>query len=93
MNLNEKSKTYRRKILKYIFNAKAGHTGGSLSIIDILNVLYNKIMNITPENFESRERDRFVQSKGHCVEALYVVLADKGFFPEEDLLTLCKYNS
>ncbi len=93
MNLEEKSKEYRRKILKYIFYAKAGHTGGSLSIIDILNVLYNKIMNVNPENWDSNQRDRYIQSKGHCVEALYVVLADKGFFPEDDLLTLCKYDS
>jgi transketolase len=92
-DLSEKSKIYRRKILKYIYNAKAGHTGGSLSIIDILNVLYNRIMNINPENWDSKTRDRYVQSKGHCVEALYVVLADKGFFPEEDLLTLCQFNS
>ncbi|MCP9770424.1 transketolase [Lacihabitans sp. LS3-19] len=89
----EKSVEYRRNIIKYIFNAKAGHTGGSLSVVDILNVLYNRIMNVSPENFDSNERDRFVQSKGHCVEALYVVLADQGFFPEEDLLTLCKFNS
>jgi transketolase len=91
--LEKKSIEYRRKILKYIYNAKAGHTGGSLSIIDILNVLYNETLNVNPENFGSNLRDRYVQSKGHCVEALYVVLADKGFFPEEDLLTLCKYNS
>src|SRR6218665_1382608 len=91
--LEEKSKLYRRNILKYIYNAKAGHTGGSLSVIDILNVLYNRIMNVSPENFDSNMRDRYVQSKGHCVEALYVVLADKGFFAEEDLLTLCKYES
>jgi transketolase len=89
----EKSKIYRRKILKYIYNAKAGHTGGSLSIIDILNVLYNRVMNVDPKNFDDNYRDRYVQSKGHCVEALYVVLADKGFFPEDDLLTLCKYKS
>lgn len=93
MNLKEKSKEYRRKILKNIFNAKAGHTGGDLSIIDILNVLYNRIMNVGPENWDSPLRDRYVQSKGHCVEALYVVLADKGFFPEEDLLTMCQYKS
>jgi transketolase len=89
----EKAVEYRRNIIKYIFNAKAGHTGGSLSVVDILNVLYNRIMNVSPENFDSNERDRFVQSKGHCVEALYVVLADQGFFPEEDLLSLCKFNS
>lgn len=88
-----KSIQYRKKILKYILGAKAGHTGGSLSSTDILNVLYNEVLNVSPENFKSPDRDRYVQSKGHCVEALYVVLADKGFFPEEDLNTLCKYQS
>lgn len=91
--LQAKSKTYRKSILKYIYKAKAGHTGGSLSCIDILNVLYNDTMNVNPENFKSGDRDRYIQSKGHCVEALFVVLADKGFFPESDLDTLCKYQS
>jgi len=88
-----KSIEYRKNILKYIFHANAGHTGGSLSCIDILNVLYNHVMNVSPENFKSADRDRYIQSKGHSVEALFVVLADKGFFPESDLNTLCKYNS
>ncbi|WP_025764488.1 transketolase [Dyadobacter tibetensis] len=92
-SLREKSLLYRRNIIKYIYHAKAGHTGGSLSIVDILNVLYNEIMQVSPENFTSPTRDRYVQSKGHCVEALYVVLADLGFFPEEDLRTLCQYES
>ena len=91
--LKIKSVEYRQKILKYIYHAKAGHTGGSLSCIDILNVLYNKVMNVSPANFDDPGRDRYVQSKGHSVEALYVVLADQGFFPEEDLLTLCRYQS
>ncbi len=91
--LAERSITYRKKILKYIVGAKAGHTGGSLSCIDILNVLYNEVLNVGPQNFTSPNRDRYIQSKGHCVEALYVVLADKGFFPESDLETLCKYKS
>jgi transketolase len=91
--LKQRSVTYRKKILKYIVGAKAGHTGGSLSCIDILNVLYNEVMNVGPENFTSPDRDRYIQSKGHCVEALFVVLADKGFFPETDLETLCKYKS
>ncbi|MEN0052019.1 MAG: transketolase [Mucilaginibacter sp.] len=96
MTVNEltaKSVTYRKKILQYIVGAKAGHTGGSLSCIDILNVLYNNTLNVSPENFTSPDRDRYIQSKGHCVEALYVVLADKGFFPEDDLNTLCRYKS
>lgn len=91
--LTIKSIQYRKKILKYILGAKAGHTGGSLSATDILNVLYNEVLNVSPGNFTSPDRDRYVQSKGHCVEALYVVLADKGFFPETDLETLCKYQS
>jgi transketolase len=91
--LVQKSITYRKKILKYIVGAKAGHTGGSLSCVDILNVLYNHVLNVSPEDFFSPDKDRYIQSKGHCVEALFVVLADKGFFPEEDLNTLCKYKS
>jgi transketolase len=91
--LNIKSISYRKNILKYIFYANAGHTGGSLSCIDILNVLYNDVMNVNPGNFTSPDRDRYIQSKGHSVEALFVVLADKGFFPESDLNTLCKYQS
>jgi transketolase len=87
------SAKYRYKLLYYIKKANAGHTGGSLSCIDILNVLYNEILNVSPENFNDPDRDRFVQSKGHSVEALYVVLADKRFFPEEDLNTLCQYKS
>ena len=91
--LKAKSINYRKNILKYIFHANAGHTGGSLSCIDILNVLYNHTMNISPENFRSPDRDRYIKSKGHSVEALFVVLADKGFFPESDLNSLCKYKS
>lgn len=88
-----KSIGYRKKILQYIYGANAGHTGGSLSCVDILSVLYNCILNFSPENSKSVDRDRYIQSKGHSVEALYVVLADQGFFPESDLETLCGYNS
>jgi len=91
--LIRKSVQYRRNILKYIVGAKAGHTGGSLSCVDILNVLYNYTMNVSPESFTSPDRDRYIQSKGHTVEALFVVLADQGFFPESDLETLCRYQS
>jgi transketolase len=73
--------------------ANAGHTGGSLSCTDILNVLYNDILGVTPENFSDRNRNRYIQSKGHSVEALYVVLADLGFFPVKDLETLCRAGS
>ena len=93
IELQIKSVQYRLKILKYIKLAKAGHTGGSLSCTDILNVLYNDVLNVSPENFSNKNRDRYIQSKGHSVEALYVVLADKKFFPESDLDTLCKSGS
>jgi transketolase len=92
-DLIKKSIHYRKNIVRYIYHANAGHTGGSLSCIDILNVLYNYVMNVNPANFDSMDRDRYIQSKGHSVEALFVVLADKGFFPVADLETLCKYNS
>lgn len=67
--LRIKSAQYRKKTLQYIVGAKAGHTGGSLSSLDILNVLYNYVLNVGPENFSSPDRDRYIQSKGHCVEA------------------------
>ena len=91
--LKLKSIEYRKTILRIIKQARAGHTGGDLSSIDILNVLYNNVMNVSPATFADPNRDRYVQSKGHCVEALYTVLADQGFFPPEELDTLCKYRS
>ena len=88
-----KSLRYRRRILEIIKHAGAGHTGGGLSCIDILNVLYNRILRVSPASFSDPRRDRYIQSKGHCVEALYVVLADRGFFPASELSTLCQYQS
>ena len=88
-----KSIRYRRRILEIIKQAGAGHTGGSLSCIDILNVLYNRVLRVSPATFKDPDRDRYIQSKGHSVEALFVVLADKGFFPDAQLETLCQYQS
>jgi len=88
-----KSWVYRRRLLEIIKHAGAGHTGGGLSCIDILNVLYNRVLNVSPATFTDPRRDRYVQSKGHCVEALYVVLADRGFFASAELETLCRYQS
>lgn len=93
LELQQKSVKYRLALLKYIKMAKAGHTGGDLSCADILNVLYNDVLNVSPETFKDINRDRYVQSKGHAVEILYVVLADQGFFPESDLETMCRYKS
>lgn len=91
--LARKSIAYRKTILTIIKQANAGHTGGSLSCVDILNVLYNQVMNVAPQTMRSPDRDRYVHSKGHSVEALYTVLADRGFFPREELDTLCKAGS
>jgi transketolase len=91
--LQAKSLLYRKTLLKLIYSSKAGHTGGSLSCVDLLNVLYNHVMDITPQNFNEMDRDHYIHSKGHAVEALYAVLADKGFFPWEDLETVEKYGS
>ena len=96
MNNNElklKSIEYRKTILEIIHRSGAGHTAGSLSCIDILNVLYNNILNINPENFHLIDRNRYVQSKGHTVEALYAVLCDNNFFTKKDLSRLNKFNS
>jgi transketolase len=91
--LQLKSVQLRRKTLAAIYEAGAGHTGGSLSCLDILNVLYNRILNVSPDRVSDPNRDRYVQSKGHSVEGLYAVLADRGFFPEAELKTICHYKS
>jgi transketolase len=91
--LQLKAVRLRKLTLEAIFEAGAGHTGGGLSCLDVLNVLYNRILNVSPGTFSSPTRDRYVQSKGHSVEALYAVLADRGFFPEADLKTICHYQS
>lgn len=83
-----KAKTYelRQNALDIVTSGRGGHIGGDMSVIDILSTLYFRIMNISPELFSSPLRDRFVMSKGHSVEALYAVLAEKGFFPLEEVL-------
>jgi len=91
--LQTKALQQRRRVLQIIKHAGAGHTGGSLSCVDILNVLYNRVLRVSPETFTDPNRDRYIQSKGHSVEALYAVLADRGFFPQAELETLCRYQS
>ena len=91
--LRLKSIRLRKRLLQVIYHAGAGHTGGSLSCLDILIVLYHRILQVSPESFGDPHRDRYIQSKGHSVEALYVVLADRGFFPEPELDSLCRYQS
>ena len=83
----------RKGIIEGTFNAKSGHPGGSLSIAEILAYLYRSEMNIDPENPDMADRDRFVLSKGHAAPALYAALANRGFFPVDDLKTLRKSDS
>lgn len=92
--LTRKSNELRKDIIEMMQKSKAGHVGGDLSVVDILNVLYNKIMNVTPENFKDSNRDRFLLSKGHCADALFVVLGDKGFFDKQEAIdTFSQYQS
>lgn len=93
LELQEKTNRMRINILKMLCEAGSGHPGGSLSSIDILTVLYNKVMNHDPQNPQWIERDRFILSKGHVCPALYAVLADCGYFDEKELATLRKYGS
>ena len=84
----------RKNIVDMIMEGKGGHIGGDMSVIDTLIALYFDAMNISPENQDDPDRDRFVMSKGHCVEALYAVLAAKGFFPiEEVIANFSKFGS
>ena len=80
-------------VIEGVYNAKAGHPGGSLSICDLLAYLYNGEMSIDASNPHMEDRDRLVLSKGHAAPALYATLALKGFFPVEDLKTLRKSDS
>lgn len=93
-NLTARSFKIRKDILDIIYKAKTGHIGGDFSVCDILVSLYHCQMNISPDNVKSPDRDRFILSKGHSVEALYCVLADKGFFPWEELYeNFSQFNS
>ncbi|MBQ3554245.1 MAG: transketolase [Clostridia bacterium] len=83
----------RKGAVTAVYSAASGHPGGSLSIADILTVLYFEEMNIDPKNPKNPDRDRFVLSKGHCAPALYATLAERGFFPVEDLPSFRKIGS
>ena len=87
------AKKIRRGIIEAVYNGKSGHPGGSLSIADIMTVLYFYEMNIDPQNPRDENRDRLVLSKGHCAPALYSSLANRGFFDVEELQTLRKIES
>ena len=91
--LDERSRNLRALVLDTLITAGRGHPGPALSLIEILRVLYDDILSIRAEEPLWEERDRCILSKGHGCLALYAVLADKGFFPKEDLSTFCSFDS
>lgn len=92
-SLKKIAKNIRKGIIEAVYNGKSGHPGGSLSIADIMTVLYFNEMNIDKENPQYENRDRLVLSKGHCAPALYSTLANYGFFDIEELKTLRNIES
>ena len=88
LELQKTANEVRKGIVTAVHGAKAGHPGGSLSAADIFTYLYFEEMNIDPKDPKKADRDRFVLSKGHTAPGLYSVLANRGYFPVEDLPTL-----
>lgn len=93
LELKKIANEIRKDIITSVFSAKSGHPGGSLSSADILTYLYFEEMNIDPKNPQKQDRDRFILSKGHVAPVYYSTLANRGFFPKEDLKTLRKIGS
>ena len=93
LELSRIANNLRVSIIEGVYNAKCGHPGGSLSIADILTYLYFEEMKVDPKDPSDPDRDRFVLSKGHTAPALYAALAERGFFPKEDIKTLRKTAS
>ena len=91
--LQKTANEVRKDIITALHAAGAGHPGGSLSSTDIFTYLYFEEMNVDPKNVSDPNRDRFVLSKGHCAPGLYSVMAEKGYFPKEELTTLRKLGS
>ena len=85
-NLKALAYELREDVMDIIMSGKAGHIGGDMSVMEILTEIYFDQMNISPENMDDPNRDKFVMSKGHSVEAYYAVLAKKGFFPIEEVV-------
>src|SRR3712207_7759176 len=93
MNTQEHAKNIRKNIIKMVGAAGSGHPGGSLSMTDIVSVLYFEVLNIDPKNPKWENRDRLVLSKGHAAPGLYAALAERGYYDEEELLSLRKFGS
>ena len=88
LKLMKTANEVRKGIVTSVHSAKAGHPGGSLSAADLFTYLYFEELNVDPKDPKKADRDRFVLSKGHTAPGLYAALAEKGFFPKEDLITL-----
>ena len=84
---------HRREMLKILDMAQRGHVGSAFSVMEIVRVLYDDILRFDPKNPRWPDRDRFIFSKGHGCMALYVMLAEKGFFPQEELYKVCKFEA
>ena len=93
LQLKKMANEIRKDVIISVYNAKSGHPGGSLSSADLLTYLYFEEMNVDPINPQKNDRDRFVLSKGHVAPVYYSTLANRGFFPIEDLKTLRKLGS
>lgn len=91
--LDQRSINLRKRVLDTVSVVRRGHVGSAFSSIDIARVLYDHFLRFNPKNPEWKERDRFVFSKGHGCLSLYTLLSDKGFFPQKDLETFCKFGS
>lgn len=91
--LEQKANEIRQGIIELIHMSKVGHVGGALSSCDILTALYYEIMAIDAKDAENPDRDRFVLSKGHCVEGYLNILADKGFIEKEELQSFCRFGT
>ena len=91
--LKLQSEINRKRLMEVVYRAKAGHIGGDLSCLNVLTALYFDVMNIDPSNPSDPDRDRFILSKGHCVEALYVTLESRGYFTHELTDTLGQFGS
>lgn len=90
--LDERSRHLRRRIVNVLDRAGRGHVGSSLSAVEILRVLFDEVLRYDPKDPKSPQRDRFILSKGHGCIALYVLLQEKGFFPEEELWRFCRFD-
>ena len=93
IKLDERALEHRKLMLDIVGKSKRGHVASAFSLMEIVRVLFDDILNYDPKNPTWPDRDRFIFSKGHGCLALYVMLAEKGFFPKEQLYTFCKFGS